>query len=229
MKLLFSTLRAAFSQTIYRLWTMLLVNIITLVLAIPCAVVLAILPVVPRQPGMALVTVAALLMLLPSPTSAGMHVLIRDGTRGLPVQIGDYWLALRAHGPLALRAWIVAVVGTAIILANIEYYPRLHVVFTPFMEIIWLYILLVWLGIQLYLYPLIVEGDETGVFRLYRAAFVTVANNRAYTAAVTLLWLLLTILMSFSMLLVFLGLVFTAALQHNAARVALAQRQATTP
>jgi hypothetical protein len=223
MRRILRVLRAAFSQTFYRLWTMLLVNVVTLVLSVPCALLLAVVSNLVRvhNPGVALFMVAMGTILLPAPTAVGLHVLAREAVRGLPVELADYWAALRQYGGLALRVWLISIFGTAVIVANLAYYPGLHVVFTPFMEIIWAYILLVWLGIQLYLYPLIVNGAETAVFPVYRRAFLTVARNRGFTAAVTIVWVFLAALMTLSGLLVFLGLAFTVALQHNAARMAL--------
>jgi uncharacterized membrane protein YesL len=207
----------AFVQVYRRIWVLILANFIALLLSIPFGALLALLPVFPHRRSLSLVLLGMLVTLLPSPAAAGLQSVMREIATGGHIFVSDLWDGLKAHVWLALRSWIAGVIGTLVILANVEYYPRIQLIIAPVMEIVWLYVLVLWLGMLLYVYPLIVVQDDRRVFTVYRNAFVLAARNRLYTTIVALLWLAVAVLFSLSGLVAIVGLAVCAGIQQNAA------------
>jgi hypothetical protein len=197
---------------------MLAVNLMTAILSLPFAAVVAVLALTLHLPnGVVLLVTGILLLTLPTPTAAGLHLMMRDLAHGDPVQLSDWWDGLRALGPLALRAWLVAAGVIAVIFANLAYYPRLHFGISPVVEIMWAYVLVLWFCIQVYVYPLIVEQQVKSVVLVYRNAFVLASSNRLVTVLITTAWVFVALLSTMSLFVTFLGFALTAGVQQNAA------------
>lgn len=197
---------------------MLAVNLVTAVLSVPFAAVLALLVLALRLPtGTGLIVVGVFLLTLPTPAAAGLQWMMRDLAHREPVQLSDWWDGLKALGPVALRTWLIATAGLTIIFANLAYYPRAHFSFSPVMKITWAYILFMWLCIHVYVYPLIVEQDVKSVTLVYRNAFVLASANRLVTLAITIAWVGVAVLCTLSLLIAFVGFAVAAGVQQNAA------------
>jgi hypothetical protein len=209
----------AFIQVFRHLWIILLINGVTAALCIPFALALAFLPLFPHSVGPSFLIVSILVAVLPTPGAAGLHVIAHELAEKEHPFLSDVWEGFRACGLLAVKVWLISAFCSAIIIANLEYYARAHFVFAPFLVIIWLYILFVWLGIQLYVYPVIVEQEVKRVLPVFRNAFVIAVTNRLYTAGVTVIWACFVVVSSLSVASIFLGLALSAAIQHNATRL----------
>src|SRR5438270_6752953 len=101
----------SFAQIFRHIWTMVGVNLLTLVVSLPFAAVLALLLFIlglPTQSRYALIGV--FLLTLPTPATAGLYPMMRTLAREEPIHLGDWWDGLKAFGLVALRAWLVATV-----------------------------------------------------------------------------------------------------------------------
>src|SRR5438270_12332333 len=127
MKRAWGAILSGFAQVLSHIWTMLAVNIVTAVLSLPFAVVLAVPAIALHVPSGSLLFLDGILLLtLPTPTAAGIHLMMRDLAHGEPIHMSDWWDGLRSFGLPAFRAWCVGLVAFIVILANLAYYPRAH-------------------------------------------------------------------------------------------------------
>ncbi len=204
------------SQVLNHLWTLLLVNGLTVLLSMPFLAGLAFLMrSLQLSSGTALVLVCAGLLVLPTPTLAGLHTVMWQLAQGEPIQLGDWWDGFKASGLLALRVWCLGVVSLAVIIANLIYYPTMHFGFAPILEVMWAYILALWLCIHISVYPLVVAQEVQSVTLVYRNAIVLATSNRVTTLCATVVWSGLILLMSLSMVVAFLGVALVAGVQQN--------------
>jgi uncharacterized membrane protein YesL len=225
MRQALSAVGDTFSQIFRHIWTMVAVNVLTVVLSLPFAAVLALLLLVFGLPGDSrYILIGVFLLTLPTPAAAGLHPMMRDLTRGEPIHLGDWWDGLKAFGLVALQAWLVAIAALAIISANLAYYPRFHSLVATVLEIMWVYILVLWLCVQLYVFPLIVDQQGTSIVLAYRRAFALGFAYRVFTLSAALAWVGIAALSTVSVLIAFLGFAICTGIQQNATSQILAMR-----
>jgi uncharacterized membrane protein YesL len=158
---------------------------------------------------------------LPNPATAGVQYVTHELARGEAVFLSDQWDGLRRFSALALRAWLLSLLVTVVILANIALYLRAHFPLALPLALIWLYILVVWLAALVYVYPLIVEQRVRRVLLVYRNAFIMAASRPMFTIVTLLLWLAVLLLTAGTTGIVVVGLAIGAAIQQNAAAALL--------
>ena len=87
---------------------------------------------------------------------------------------------------VSLRAWLIAAAITIVCVLNIAFYAteganpaaRLHAVAAP-LFVVWTLILFLWLGIHLYVAPLLLAQAEARVLLAYRNAAVIMLAEKA--------------------------------------------------
>ncbi len=125
-----------------------------------------------------LVLVAWLLLFLPTPGSVGLGAVAEVGA-GLdaPRTRLLFWPAVRAHWRRATLMFVVSLLGTILLLVNLYFYALSSSPWLRIASILWLYVLLFWLGMQLYLVPLLLHLAEARLFDMYRrAALITLGH-----------------------------------------------------
>lgn len=216
MRQALSTVGDTFAQIFRHIWTMVAVNLLTVVLSLPFAAVLALLMLVLGLPtDSRFVLIGVFLLTLPTPANAGLYPMMRDLNRGEPIHLGDWWDGLKAFGLVGLRTWLVAMAALTVIFTNLSYYPRSHILIAPVLEIMWVYILALWLCIQLYVFPLIVEQRSTSIMLAYRQAFALLYSYRLFTATGAIAWVGIAALSTISLLIAFLGFAICIGIQQN--------------
>ena len=219
----------AFVLTWRHRWTMVLANIVACLLSLPFAAILAIFPMPTHSNALSFLLLVLLLIALPTPALAGLHTMAYDLTHGQIMFVSDMFRGLRTDGFIALKCWLISLAGTLVIGVNLEYYVRAHLAVSLFMEILWLYVLLMWLGIQLYVYPLVYEHTQKRALLIYRNAVILTASNPVFSLIATLLWLAVVGLASITALGAVIGVSVAAVMQHTSlrprSRAAKRQRQ----
>jgi len=161
-------------------------NLAALALNLPLGLILfaIVLPFVGTADGGAaqllLVTVAWMLLFLPSPGNVALSGLafVAAGT-DVP-RFAQFRSSLRTHWRLALRCFVVSLVVLVALLANVYFYAGQDG-WLRFVAIVWLYGALFWLSVHLYLAPLLVYVTEPRLIDLYRRAAFVALGHPAYT------------------------------------------------
>ena len=95
---------------------------------------------------------------------------------------------------------------------------RLHAVAGPLFAV-WALILLFWLGVNMYVAPLLLAQEEARVLLAYRNAAVIMLSRRVASLTVSLIWLGALVITSATALATVIGLALAASIQQNAFRL----------
>jgi hypothetical protein len=198
------------------------------VLSLPFVALLAA-AVMPLHVGsLAFPIIGVLLGVLPSPATAGLQYMCRRMVQREPTGAGDQWDGFRFHARAALGFWVISLVGTAVIAANLVVYSGSHLAAFRLLQILWIYILLFWLALHLYVYPLLMRQEGQPLL-VYRNAFVMMARRPLFSAIVATVWLLVLILSVIAGPILIVGFAISAAIQQVAAARLLVLFNAASP
>jgi hypothetical protein len=129
---------------------------------------------------------------------------------------------------VALRAWLIAAATAIICALNAAFYATqaanpasgLHAVAAP-LFVVWTLILLLWLGVHLYVAPLLLAQVEPRALLAYRNAAVIMLSRPVANLTASLIWLSALLLTSATALASIIGLAVAASIQQNAFRLLL--------
>ncbi|MGZ6662272.1 MAG: hypothetical protein ACXVHL_33645 [Solirubrobacteraceae bacterium] len=170
--------------------------------------------------------VALLVGALPNPACMGLQTLARELASGHTADFGEQWQGLRTYWRVSLRAWLMAAAITIVCALNVAFYERqaanpaasLHAVAAP-LSLVWALILLLWLGVHLYVAPLLLAQAEASVLLAYRNAAVLMLSRPVASLAVSLIWLGALVFTSATALATIIGLALAASIQQNTFRL----------
>jgi hypothetical protein len=172
--------------------------------------------------------IAVLVGALPNPACMGLQTLARELAHGQAPEFGEQWQALRTYWRVGLRAWLIAAATTIILALNVAFYAtqaanpasRLHAVAMP-LFLVWTLFLLFWLGIHLYVAPLLLAQVEPRALLAYRNAAVIMLSRPVVSWTVILIWLGALVFTSATALATIIGLALAASIQQNTLRLSL--------
>jgi hypothetical protein len=158
----------------------------------------------------------------------GLQTLARELARGDTAGFREQWQGLRMYWRVSLRAWLIAAAITVVSVVNMAFYgtqaanpaARFHAVAAP-LFVVWTLILVLWLGVHLYVAPLLLAQTEARVLLAYRNAAVVMLSRPVASVAVSLVWLGALVFTSFTALATVIGLALAACIQQNALRLLL--------
>ena len=154
---------------------------------------------------------------LPNPACMGLQTLARELARGDTPDFGEQWQGLRTYWRVGLRAWLIAAAITITCALNAAFWEiqaanpatSLHAVAAP-LFLVWALILLFWLGVHLYVAPLLLAQAEARVLLAYRNAAVIMLSRPVASVTVSLVWLGVLVFTSATALATVIGLIPTA-------------------
>lgn len=203
-------------------------NLLAMLLSLP--VVLAVIVVAFAVHSLSLVPlgVAVLVGALPNPAGMGLQMLGRELVRGRDADLREQWRAIRSYWRVGLRAWLIAAPITIIAALNVAFYVReagnaasgLHAVAAP-LVLVWSLVLLFWLGLHLYVAPLLLAQVEPRVLLAYRNAAVIILSRPLASWTVIVLWLGALVFTSATALATVIGLALAATIQQSTFRLVL--------
>jgi len=172
--------------------------------------------------------IALLVGALPNPACMGLQTLARELARGDTADLREQWQGLRMHWRVSLRAWLIAAAITITCVVNMAFYAtqaakpatRLHAVAVP-LFLVWALFLLFWLGIHLYVAPLLLAQAEARVLLAYRNAAVIMLSRPVASWTVILIWLGALVFTSATALATVIGLALAVSIQQNTFRLLL--------
>jgi uncharacterized membrane protein YesL len=122
-----------------------------------------------------------LAFLLPTPPAAGMyyvaHMIVHE--KGMP-SVSMWWEGLRTYWRQSLILFAVGLVGTGLIWFNVAFYASLSGPIFPALTIFSLYVLIVWLTMQVYTLPLLMEQTDKRLRLVYKNTFLTTFGNLGF-------------------------------------------------
>ena len=216
MFLAFATAGRALLTVARHIVPLIFANLIALLLSAPVLVALIL---VPRQDVVAgRLLFVLLVVVLPNPAAAGLHYMLHQYLQRDPYAgFSQQWPGFRQYALPALRLWLAALPVTVVIIANLVFYARAKFGAAPAIETLWIFVMFVWLGIVLYVYPLLMEQEELRMITTFRNAATITFARPFFTAAVQAIWLLLLALFALTVVPVTLiGLAVGGAIQQGA-------------
>lgn len=177
----------------------------------------------PEAGGAAVVVPSALaawlLLLLPTPGGLALGELARVTAAQEAPRLGAFWQTLGRTWRLALVLFLVSVLGIVVLSVNLYFYLAQVRGWPRLLTIVWLYLLLFWLGMQLYLVPLSLRLSPPRIVDLYRRAALLTLGHAPYTLVLTAIIGLVGLLsVAFFPLYPLLGGAFVALVQAYAFR-----------
>lgn len=141
--------------------------------------------------GWLLVALAWLLLLLPSPASVALGALAREAAGPDAPHPNLFWDGLRTRWRLALACLGVSLVVTVAIFFNLVFYATQTEGWVRLAAILWLYGLFFWLGMHVYLVPLVHHVRQPRLLDLYRRAALITLGHAGQTLLLVLALLVL--------------------------------------
>ena len=203
-------------------------NVLAMLLSLPIVLVTIVAAFVVHSLSLVPLGIALLVGALPNPACMGLQTLARELARGHTPDFGEQWQGLRMYWRVSLRAWSIAAAIAITCVLNMAFYAtqaanpatRLHAVAAP-LFVVWTLILFLWLGIQLYVAPLLLAQAEARVLLAYRNAAVIMLSRPVASLTVSLVWLGALVFTSATGLATVIGLALAASIQQNTLRLLL--------
>jgi hypothetical protein len=203
-------------------------NLLAMLFSLPIVLAVVVVAFIAHSLSLVPLGIALLVGALPNPACMGLQTLARGLARGEPTDFGEQWRGLRAYWRVGLRAWLIAATTTVICALNLWFYATqaanpasdLHAVAAP-LFVVWTLFLLFWLGINLYVAPLLLAQVEPRALLAYRNAAVILLSRPAASWTVILIWLGALVFTSATALATIIGLALAACIQQNALRLLL--------
>jgi uncharacterized membrane protein YesL len=168
--------------------TLLVGNLAWLALNLPLYVVLVLVAVPfvnPDEAGgsqqLLMIVLAWLLLFMPSPGSVGLAGVASAAAGPDVPRMSAFWEAVRTRWRLALLCMVVSLVVAIILLVNLYFYVVFGSDWMRYASFLWLYAVLFWLGMHVYLMPLLVHVSEPRLLDLYRRAALITLGHPLYT------------------------------------------------
>ena len=200
-------------------------NVLAMLLSLPIVLVLIVAAFFAHSLSVVPLGVAVLVGALPNPACMGLQKLARELAHGEAPEFGEQWQALRTYWRAGLRAWLIAAATTIVLVLNAAFYARqasnpdsgLHAVAAP-LFLVWALLLLFWLGIHLYVAPLLLAQEEPRALLAYRNAAVIMLSRPVVSWTVIVIWLGALVFTSATALATIIGLALAASIQQNTFR-----------
>jgi hypothetical protein len=228
MRLGLRVLGSACSQVFSHLTVSFGGNLLAMLLSLPIVLLLIVVAFYVHSLSVVPLGIAVLVGALPNPACMGLQTLARELAHGHVPVFGEQWQALRTYWKVGLRAWLIAAATTVILALNVAFYARqaanpasrLHAIAVP-LFLVWALFLLLWLGIHLYVAPLLLVQVEPRALLAYRNAAVMMLSRPVASWTVIFIWLGALVFTSATALATVVGLALAASIQQNTLRLSL--------
>lgn len=139
---------------------------------------------------------------LPGPALVGMHALARELARNEGVSWALFWQKTRQYWWVSTSMFFLSLLATIVLLTSMRFYLSSDNSILQLIGFAWIYGLVLWLIMQIYLLPLLLEQDETRISlrRVYRNAFVIAAAKPLLSLAMLIVSLILLVAGYFTVL-----------------------------
>jgi uncharacterized membrane protein YesL len=130
----------------------------------------------------------AMIGVLPAgPATAGLFFVAHRVTEGLASKLGAFFTGVRRHARLGIILTGIGMGGLLVILFNLGFYLNVTNLFGGIMLGLWLYLLIFWLGLQIYVFPLAFLQEQPDLRTIARNAFLMAVGRPIFTILTLLL------------------------------------------
>ncbi len=133
-----------------------------------------------------------LMVVAPNPAAVGIHNYANQLVKEEHVDFSLFWEGLRRYWAKGLLLFAISVLGFVLLFANAAFYLRSDNQILRIVGIIWIYAIYVWLSMQIYMLPLLVEQQEKRIWYVVRNAALLALDSPLVTFVLLLLLLVLT-------------------------------------
>lgn len=138
----------------------------------------------------------SVLLIIPGPpATAGLYYLAHRIVHERRVEFSFFWEEAKQSFGKSWQLAGVNLLGLIIVLVNFNFYLRLNNALR-YAAILWLYLLLLWLAMQIYLFPLLFEMEEPRLGWILRNAVLLPLIRPGYTLLLLILLIAVTFLSS---------------------------------
>jgi len=203
-------------------------NLLAMLLSLPIVLVSIVVAFFVHSLSVVPLGVAILVGALPNPACMGLQAFARELARRQVPEFGDQWQGLRTYWRVGLRAWLIAAPITIICALNAAFYAKRaadaatgwHTIAAS-VSVVWTLVLLLWLGVHLYVAPLLLAQTEARVLLAYRNAAVIMLTRPVASLTASVIWLGVLVFTSATALATVIGLALAASIQQNTLRLLL--------
>lgn len=204
-------------------------NVVAMLFSLPIVLAVVVLAFAVHSVSILPLGIAVFVGVLPNPACLGLQTITRELASGYGAEFGEQWQAFRTYWRVGVRAWLIGATVTTILSLNALFYAtqitnsasRLHAVAAP-LFLVWVLLLLFWLGIHLYVSPLLLAQAEPRALLAYRNAVVMMLSRPVASWVVIVVWLGVLVVSSATALASVIGLALAASIQQNTLRLSLA-------
>ena len=158
-------------------------------------------------------TVLALLSVLPlGPATAGLYAIAQRTTEGRTSKIGQFFEGMRDNARLSWKVYGLWMLGLVTILFNLVFYANLGAPFGAFLQILFLYLLLIWFTFLIYIGPLMLLQTDKRIRVIARNAVLMALGRPLFTLVTLVLMVAIFILSLLPGVLIVPGLIVFALL-----------------
>ncbi len=166
--------------------------------------------------GLALVNAAwlfsSLTVILFPISTAGMYYITNRVSHGKAIHFSDFWDGVKKYWWRSWLWFLGTTLGTLLAWISLSFYTNLVGEGLLMIAIggFWLSLMVVWLGMQIYFWPLMVEQSQPNILQAWRNAFVLTIQQPLYTLLIALFivaLVLLSLLFPISLVLVCMSVI----------------------
>jgi len=136
----------------------------------------------------------SLLVVTAPPATAGVYYLANQLAKGETVSFSLFVQGMRRYFG---RSWLLAIIVLVIsvlLVGNLLFYANFANQWVRLISVFWGYVLLFWLAMLIYLFPLLIEQETKSLLLILRNAALLVLDNLAFTLTLGILLLLFLLL-----------------------------------
>jgi uncharacterized membrane protein YesL len=147
----------------------------------------------------------SLLVVTAPPAAAGVYYLANQLAKGETVSFGLFVQGMRRYFRRSWLLAIIVVVISALLVGNLLFYANFANHWVRLISVFWGYVLIFWLAMLIYLFPLLIEQSDKSLLLILRNAALLVLDNVVFTltlGVLLLLFLLLNVALAVPLLLI---------------------------
>ncbi len=151
-------------------------------------------------------------------TTAGMYYVTNRVAHGKTFHFADFVDGIKLFWWRSLLWFLANVVFILLIIVNLQFYASFQATWSVFVNGLWLAILVFWLAMQVYFWPLLIEQEHPKMLLAWRnCAYLILANPFYAFFVVSFSIVLFGLSVALTLPLVFVGMALLGLMGNNAA------------
>lgn len=137
---------------------------------------------------------APLVAIPAGPAAAALAVVARRSARDVHVNRSFYLEGLKTYWRQALALSAIGMIGLTLMSLNVLFYRFQQNVLLQALTFLWVYLILLWVSVQLYVYPILVSLERPTIWLALRTALAAAFANPFFSLLLVLIAAALTVL-----------------------------------